>query len=278
MDVLWVLAALGIGAPPADEKATFEKPAFEKHADIAYRTDKDADKERHTLDVYTPKGKKDAPVVLFVHGGSWKSGNKNLYAALGQSLANDGFVCVICNYRLSPAVQHPAHIEDIAKAFAWTSENIGKYGGKKDQIFLCGHSAGGHLVSLLVTDPQYLKAEKHSPAEVKGVASFSGVYQIVSTERVFEGPFGKDEKVCKLASPLTHVTGKLPPFLIAYADNDFPRLDEMALTMNAALEKAKSPVELVKCKDRNHITIIVQFVNNTDPLNKAFREFVQKNR
>jgi acetyl esterase/lipase len=278
MDVLWVLAALGIGAPPADEKPGFEKPAFEKHADIAYRTDKDADKVRHTLDVYVPKGKKDVPVILFVHGGSWKSGNKNLYAALGQSLANDGFVCVICNYRLSPAVQHPAHIEDVAKAFAWTCENIGKYGGKKDQLFLCGHSAGGHLVSLLVTDPQYLKAEKHSPSEVKGVASFSGVYQIVNTERVLEGPFGKDEMACKLASPLTHVTGKHPPFLIAYADNDFPRLDETALTMHAALEKAKSPVELVKCKDRNHITIIVQFVNSTDPLNKAFRELVQKNK
>jgi acetyl esterase/lipase len=270
MDVMLVLAALGISAPPTEG-------TFERHTDIAYRTDKDADKERHLLDVYTPKGKKDFPVVLFVHGGSWKGGNKNLYAALGQSLAADGIGCVICNYRLSPAVQHPAHVEDVAKAFAWTCANIGKYGGKKELLFLCGHSAGGHLVSLLVTDPQYLKAEKHSPSEVRGVASFSGVYQIVNTERVFEAPFGKDEKVCKLASPLTHVTGKHPPFLLAYADNDFPRLDEMAANMNAALKKAESPVELVKCKDRNHITIIVRFVDNEDPLNKAFRDFVQKN-
>jgi hypothetical protein len=74
------------------------------------------------------------------------------------------------------------------------------------------------------------------------------------------------------------VSGKHPPFLIAYADNDFPRLDEMALNMNAALKKSESPVELVKCKNRNHITIIIQFVNNTDPLNKAFRDFVQKNK
>ncbi len=273
MDVLCVLAALGIGVPAADEMPT----KFEKHANIAYRTDKGADKDKHTLDVYTPKDKKDFPTVLFVHGGSWKSGNKNIYAALGQSLANDGIGCVICNYRLSPAVQHPGHVEDVAKAFAWTAENIAKYGGNKDQLFLCGHSAGGHLVSLLVTDPQYLKAEKHTPAEVKGVAALSGVYQIVNTEKVFESPFGKDEKVCKLASPLTHVVGKHPPFLIAYADNDFPHLDEMADNMTKALKKADSPVELIKCKDRNHITIIVQFVNNTDPLNKSFRDFIQKN-
>ena len=113
MDVMLVLVALGIYASPAED-------TFEQHANIAYRTDKDADPERHLLDVYVPKGKKDFPVVLFVHGGSWKSGNKNLYAPLGQSLAADGIGCVICNYRLSPAVQHPAHVEDVAKAFAWT--------------------------------------------------------------------------------------------------------------------------------------------------------------
>ncbi len=272
MDVLCVLAALGIGAP-ADDKPVM----YEKHADIAYRTDKGADKERHALDVYTPKGKKDFPTVLFVHGGSWKSGDKNLYEVLGKSLANDGIGCVICNYRLSPAVKHPGHIEDIAKAFAWTAENIAKYGGKKDQLFLCGHSAGGHLVALLATDPQYLKAEKHAPDEIKGVAAFSGVYQIVAGEKVFEGPFGKDEKVCKLASPITHVVGKHPPFLIAYADSDFPALDKMGNNMHAALKKAESPCDLIKCKDRNHYTIIIQFVNNTDPLNKSFRDFVQKN-
>ncbi len=272
MNVLWVLAALGVSAPADDKSALFEK-----HADIAYRTDKGADKARHVLDVYVPKGKKDFPTVLFVHGGSWKSGNKNIYASLGQSLAADGIGCVICNYRLSPQVQHPGHIEDVAKAFAWTAENIAKYGGKQEQLFLCGHSAGGHLVSLLVTDEQYLKAEKHSPKEIKGVASLSGVYRIIAGERVFDGPFGKDEKVCKLASPLTHATGKHPPFFIAYADNDFPQLDKMAEDMHAALKKAESPTELVKCKERNHYTIIIQFVNDADPLNKSFRAFVEKN-
>lgn len=272
MNVLCVLAALGMYAPvnaPAE--------AFEKHPDIAYRTDKDADKERHVLDVYVPKGKKAFPTVLFVHGGTWKSGNKNLYAILGQSLASDGIGCVICNYRLSPKVQHPAHVEDVARAFAWTAEHIGKYGGTKDQLFLCGHSAGGHLVSLLVTDPQYLKAEKHSPDEVKGVASLSGVYQIVAAEKVFEPAFGTDTKRYKQASPLAHVAGKHPPFFIAYADTDFPQLDKMAENMCTALKKAESPVELVKCKDRNHYTIIIEFVKHTDPLNQQFREFVRKN-
>jgi acetyl esterase/lipase len=266
--VFLILAAVGLSAPPGD--------ASERHADIAYRTGEGADELRHKLDVYVPKGRKDFPVVLFVHGGSWASGNKNLYIALGRSLAADGLGCVICNYRLSPKVQHPAHVEDVAKAFAWTCENIGKYGGKKDRLFLCGHSAGGHLVSLLATDPRYLKAENHSPSEIRGVCSISGVYRIAPADSAFAGPFGRDAEVCKQASPLTHADGKHPPFLIAYAENEMAHLDDMAEDMIAALRKAGSPVEVVKCEHRNHVTIVTRFANDADPLNEAFRAFVRK--
>jgi acetyl esterase/lipase len=269
-------------APARDDKPAAKpdaKPApfeVERHKDIAYRADKDADKERHKLDVYCPKGQKDFPVVLFVHGGSWKSGNKNLYAGVGEAFARHGIGMVICNYRLSPKVQHPAHVEDVAKAFAWTHENIGKYGGKVENLFVCGHSAGGHLVALLATDPQYLKAEKRSPGDIRGVIPISGVYEISHQVVVFNSAFGKDEEVCKKASPLTHVTGKHPPFLIAYADGDFPRLDKMAEDMHAALKKADSPSELLLCKNRSHITIITSFADDEDALNKAFREFVKQ--
>ncbi|MCA1481900.1 alpha/beta hydrolase, partial [Bradyrhizobium sp. NBAIM08] len=129
----------------------------------------------------------------------------------------------------SPKVKHPAHIEDVAKAFAWTCENIGKYGGRTDRIFACGHSAGGHLVSLLATDPSWLKAEKHAPSDIRGVVSISGVYEIDNQFRLFTGVFGTDPAVCKKASPLTHAAGKHPPFLIAYGDADFPQLDVMAI-------------------------------------------------
>src|SRR5215217_3722662 len=90
-----------------------------KTANVAYRDDKDADGERHKLDVFAPKGQTGRPVLFFVHGGSWKSGNKNLYAAVGNSFAKAGYVVVVINYRLSPQVVHPGHIEDVAKAFAW---------------------------------------------------------------------------------------------------------------------------------------------------------------
>lgn len=285
----WVLAvlvvALGglLGFAPAQTREDGPAPAptpalseIVRHSDIPYRTDKDADKERHKLDVYLPKGKKDFPVLFFVHGGSWKSGSKSWYVALGNAFAQTGVGVVVTNYRLSPAVKHPAHVEDVARAFAWTCANIGTYGGRSDRVFVCGHSAGGHLVALLATDPTYLKAENRTAADIAGVVAVSGVYRIAHDFPLFNSVFGKDERVCKLASPIAHASGKLPPFLIAYADNDYPQLDAMAEDMHAELKKNDCRTSLLKLADRNHFSIITKIVGPSDPLHQAVSEFMRK--
>jgi acetyl esterase/lipase len=267
-----VAVTVALPAAPAREPGA---AAVKKHADLAYRTDA-ADPERHKLDLYVPAGVKDFPVLFFVHGGSWRFGNKGLYAAVGEEFAKLGIGTVVINYRLSPAVKHPAHVEDVARAFAWTRDNIGKYGGDREKITLFGHSAGGHLVSLLATDPAYLKAEGLTPAAVRGVVSVSGVYSITPDAAVFHPAFGTDATACRLASPLAHVTGKHPPFLLAYGDKDFDHLDRMALDMAAALKKHDSPHTVLKCEGRNHYSIIMLAIQPDDALHKAIRAFVAR--
>jgi acetyl esterase/lipase len=266
-----VMASCTAGIAPAAEAARFE---VENHTDIAYRTDANADKERHKLDIFVPKGAKDFPVLVFVHGGAWQWGNKSLYAPLGKAFASVGIGTVVINYRLTPQVQHPSHVEDVARAFAWTAENIGKYGGRADRIFISGHSAGGHLASLLALDETYLKAVGHTVREVRGVLSISGVYSIMPELSFFHSIFGKDPAVCKNASPISHIQGKHPPFLIVYAEKDIPGLDTNAKDMHAALTKAASETKLREIKDRNHISIIVGGVLTTDVLTTAMRDFV----
>jgi acetyl esterase/lipase len=271
-----LIAALLAGPARADDKAPApdDKPV-EVVKDVAYNDAKDADPEKHRLDLYLPRGKKDFPVVFFVHGGTWKWGDRKQYPTLGQALAARGLGAVIISYRLSPKVQHPAHIQDVAKAFAWTCANIGKYGGDADRIVCCGHSAGGHLVSLLATDESYLKAEKRSFADIKGVVSISGVYTIVPAGAL-AGAFGKDPEVCKKASPLFNVTGKHPPFLLVYADSDYPLLDVMAEKMGQALKDAKCEVSTLKMEKRDHISIIKKMVEDDDPTQQAVLDFVKK--
>lgn len=269
------LLALSLAARAADTKdpAKFE---VEVVKDIAYNDAKDAD-EKQKLDLYLPKGQKDFPVLFFVHGGTWKSGDRKQYEKLGQLYAGRGLGVVIISYRLTPKVRHPAHIQDVAKAFAWTCANVGKYGGRADQIFCFGHSAGGHLVSLLATDESYLKAEKRSFADIKGVISVSGVYTILPAGAIAKA-FGTDPEVCKKASPIYNVKAgaKHPPFLILYGDDDLPTLGWMAENMGKALEKAKCEVTVRKVDHRNHYTIMYDMLDDGDPTKAALLDFVKK--
>ena len=162
--------------PPAPPSAC----EVEKIRDICYHPGPDAG-PRHRLDLYLPRGQTDCPVAMLVHGGGWQLGDKNscgLYASVGEFFARNGIAAVLPNYRLSPKVKHPEHVKDVARAFAWTRENLAEYGGRVDRLFLVGHSAGGHLVSLLTTDPAYLAAHQLTDSAIAGVISVSGVYCI----------------------------------------------------------------------------------------------------
>jgi acetyl esterase/lipase len=153
--------------------------------DVGY--DPDADDFRHRLDLFLPKGCPDFPVLVLVHGGGWVAGEKccvGLYSEVGRFFARHGVGAVLPNYRLSSAIpfvagaRHPDHVKDVARAFAWTREHIGRYGGDPDRLYVGGHSAGGHLAALLATDERYLAAEGLGTEDVKGVIAVSGVYRI----------------------------------------------------------------------------------------------------
>jgi acetyl esterase/lipase len=163
----------------------------ERFLDVAYYDGPDADPVRHRLDLFVPKGLANYPTVLFVHGGAWAVGDKccaGLYTTVAEFLAGQGVAVAMTNYRLSPDVQHPEHIKDVARAFAWVHRHIAEHGGSPERLFLAGHSAGGHLVSLLATQDCYLRDEGIDQAAIKGVISLSGVYEI--PDRFMDVTFG----------------------------------------------------------------------------------------
>ncbi len=271
-------ACVLIGPVRADEPAAAKKYEVQAIKDVAYYAGTDAHPVKHKLDLFLPKGLKDFPVVFFVHGGTWSKGDKSrfgVYSALGSLFARHGVGAVVINYRLSPDVQHPEHMKDVARAFAWTYRNIEKHGGRKDQIFVCGHSAGGHLASLLATDEKYLRAEGLTTKAIKGVMPISGVYVI--PENLLSSVFGTDPEVCKQASPINHVHEGAPPFLILYADLDLPSFDKMSEEFYRCLLDKKCQAQLVAVKERNHMGILFSAVRDDDPAAQALLGFIAKN-
>jgi acetyl esterase/lipase len=276
---LTLVALLG-QASPAGAAAPPAKPgriAVRALKDLAYYDGPDQHKVKHKLDLFLPEGRKDYPVLLFVHGGAWVQGDKNtygLYGALTSCLARQGIGVAVTNYRLSPAVKHPEHVRDVARAFAWLHKNVGKYGGRADRLFVSGHSAGGHLVALLAGDETYLKEVGLTARAIRGVIPISGVYQI--PERSLPAVFGTDPEVRKQASPLRHARAGLPPFLILYADKDFASCGrEPSEKFCKALTEKGARAETLEIKDSNHYWIVVRAALPGNPVPQAIVKFIR---
>ncbi len=177
-------------------------------ADVPY-----GDDPAQRVDVYSFRGASHAPVVLFVHGGEWTRHDKSEVSYKPKFFNEHGVVFVSVNYRLTPHVVHPAHVQDVASAIRWVHDHIGDYGGDPRKIVLMGHSAGCHLVTLVALDPQYLAKVRLKPADLRGVVAWSGgSYDLVQKveERgryadYIRKAFGESESTWREASPVNHV-------------------------------------------------------------------------
>ncbi len=278
------LLAFGVGTLPV---RAAEEPAVRVLRDVTYYAGADADPVRHQLDLFLPRGRRDFPVVVFVHGGAWMLGDKTFFGrgdGIATAFAQQGIGAVLPNYRLVPAVAPAEQARDLARALAWTVKNIRRYAGSPERIFLCGHSAGGHLVSLLATDPSYLKSEGLDAARIiKGVVSVSGIYGLpegVPGAGLVRLLGGKEKSFAALlqasaaASPLTHVRPGLPPFLLVYAEQDLPFLAGMAEEFAGALRKAHCEAKTLQVAERDHESVMFEARSSVDPLVRAMLTFI----
>ena len=218
--------------------------------------------EKQKLDVYRAKGKEKRPVLFFVHGGAWRRGDRSQYPPLGNRIAREGYVVVIPSYRLAPKDAWPAQIDDVKAAFEWTRTHVAEYGGDPERIVVAGHSAGGHLVSVLAMREQGIRA----------VVSVSGVYEIGAVADARGDVFGRDPAVWREASPLSHVRRDLPRFTIAYCQWDYLSLPQQAEQFAAALTKAGVRSETVYIPGEGHISEMLRI---NEPANVIARLFTQ---
>lgn len=271
--LIWIFGlSLLLSTGSLAQQQSYSVKAF---PDIVYYDGPGFNPVKHKLNLFVPEGLQNAPVLLFIHGGGWTSGDKNLYAYLGHTFAREGFATVVINYRLSPTVQHPAHIEDVARAFAWTHKNIAQYGGDPEKIFVAGHSAGGHLTALLALDAKYLKAHNLTLSAIKGAIPISGVYDVTSSFSLYRTVFGADPQQRQDASPLTHVAPNRPPFFVIYAEFDLPGLETQARQFASLLKQNGSEAELLEVSATDHVTIIINIGLSGDPATEAILKFMR---
>jgi acetyl esterase/lipase len=202
--------------------------------DVAY-----GDGPRRKLDVYAPADAPTAlPVIVFIYGGSWATGDKDDYEFLGAALASRGFVTVVPDYRLVPDVRFPNFVEDCAAAVRWVSDHVAEYGGDGRRIVLVGHSAGGYNAVMLALAGDYLRLAGVAAGSIRGAVGLAGPYDFLPFDvAATRNAFGQAPDP-QLTQPVHFARADAPPLLLLWgADDDTvgPRnLESLARVQRAA--------------------------------------------
>lgn len=216
----------------------------QKLSDLPYATVPNVDPGLVSLDLWRPDpldASALAPVVIWVHGGGWRRGDKaNGCCDKVNLFVGRGWIFASVNYRLSPdppelgdpdRVRYPVHEQDVAAAVAWLYSNVADYGGDPSRMALLGHSAGAHLVAIVSTDASFLGAHGLGLEVIRCTGSLDTEgYDIPDTmadptdeqSALYENAFGSEPAVWAQASPQTHVAAgrDIPPFLLVSRGSD----------------------------------------------------------
>jgi acetyl esterase/lipase len=232
--------------------STISKSGYVSTLDVAYGND-----ARQKLDVYRPKKAGNGKVVIFFYGGSWRTGSKTDYKFVAQALTSRGFIAVLPDYRVYPEVTFPKFVEDGAASVRWVHDNISKFGGDTNQIYLMGHSAGSHIAALLTLDAHYLKEVGLDRKVIRATAGLSGPYDFTPNpwDRPVFGLATNDTYINPQIEPIHFVDGKEPPMLLIQGLRDKIVAPSNAMNLAARIRETGGQVELITYSNRAHATV-----------------------
>ncbi|MCC2658172.1 MAG: alpha/beta hydrolase [Panacagrimonas sp.] len=224
---------------------------YDLAANIPYDTSRNL-----RLDIYSPQGVQNAPVVLFFYGGRWTSGTKDDYRFVGEALSSRGFIGVIADYRLYPQVRFPEFVDDGARAVAWLHSNARTYGGSPDKIFVMGHQSGAHIAAMLAIKEEYMSRAGGSRSWLRGMIGLAGAYDFLPiTDPTLRDIFAPPEKY-ERSQPVLYAEGDNPPMLLMHGEDDDNTEIKNTRSLAAAVKKAGGPIETVIYPKMSHRMII----------------------
>ncbi|MBX7494704.1 alpha/beta hydrolase [Qipengyuania sp. 6B39] len=204
------------------------------------------------LRVFAPPGEAGLPILVFVHGGSWRWGDPDDYTFVARAMADKGFVVVLAGYRLEDAGRYPAMLEDTAAAVGTMARRGGDFGGDPTRIVLAGHSAGAYNVAQVALETRWLEQAGVAPGVIKGVVGLAGPYDFYpfdsdSTKASF-GSVGAGEE----SQPVNHARAGAPPMLLIHGEQDTLVKPRNTRALAKALSALGAPVETVFYPGMDH--------------------------
>ncbi|MEH6407906.1 MAG: alpha/beta hydrolase [Leeuwenhoekiella sp.] len=229
-----------------------------------------------TLNVFKPRNSnKNKDVLIFVHGGNWNSGKKELYSFLGRNFAKRDVVTVIAGYTLSPLANYDDMAQEIAEVIKWTHNNIDKYGGNPERIFITGHSAGGHLAALATMNPKYLNENNLITGIILDDAAGLDMYNRLQekapvNKNNYITTWTEDKANWKDASPIYFLNEKTPPILTYSGLKSYEHLIRFNKEFYKELLQFQPQAKFIEL-NKKHVPMITQFIW---PWSKRYKEII----
>ena len=258
--------------------------------DVAYRDDPGADPHKHRLDLFLPSTRERVtgwPLLVFVHGGGWTSGDKGLraggadvYGNIGRFFAAHGVGAAVISYRLQPDVGWRDQVDDVEHAVAWLRAHLAVRGGDPRAIFLSGHSAGAQLASWAALAP--------GEPPVCGLIAISGAgfdladeqtYALGASRDYYAERFARgspDDAWIENASVVRLARPELPPALILYAADDPRALQRQAHVLDEALRAQGTESQVIVVPGQTHSSIVLTLSRGDRTAAPAMLEFIEK--
>lgn len=201
------------------------------------------------------------PVMVFIHGGSWSSGNPDSYGFVGRNFAEHGFLSVVAGYRLYPKAKYPAMLEDAAAAVAWAHRNAARLGGDPDRIWIIGHSAGAYNAISIALERRWLEAEGLQDHAIAGAIGLAGPYDFYPFDKESTRNSFGDAPDPPATQPINHVRRDAPPIMLIAGEDDTTVKPRNARALARALEAVGATVESEIYPGMDHSDPIVALAN-----------------
>jgi arylformamidase len=234
------------------------------HADIAY-----GPHPREILDIF-PAGQPGAPVQAFIHGGYWRSLEKRLFHFIAESFLDHDITYVAVSYPLAPQATMDEIVASCRKSIVWLYQNMAQYNGDPHRIYISGHSAGGHLVAMLMATEWSVLAADLPPDPIKGGCAISGLFNLIPVQLTYVNEdLRMDEAMARRNSPVFLLPSCRSPLIVTVGGAE----SEEYLTQSQELESAWSqqglPITPLVVPGANHFSILDHLVNPDSPLRRV---------
>ena len=214
---------------------------------------------------FFPCGQTGAPTLLFIHGGYWQMGDKEQFSFIAAGPLSRGINVAAIEYSLAPAIRMDGIVAEIRLAIAWIIRHLGDLDATTDGVYIGGHSAGGHLTAMMMTEPG-----------IRGAIAISGLFDLEPIRLCYlNHKLGMDGAEAQRNSPLLHLPATAPPLIIAVGGSELPELRRQSEEYSRAWTASGLNARFLSLSGHDHFSILEELATPAGKLTAMLAELIR---